>query len=97
MQFVTLLDSECSLSSVCSLGPTRVHTVFCQVDMVAFAFLKSNAGVPATLSKERVRIGHLKDFANGLVLVGGMKVVRFNDAISDPIAEIRRLFRRGVV
>src|SRR5262245_60218678 len=42
MQLVTVLDSECSLSSVCSFGPTRVHTMFCQVDMLAFAFLESN-------------------------------------------------------
>lgn len=61
------------------------------------ALLQLNAGIPAALRQKRLRIGHFRDFAKSAALVCGMLLVRFDDAISEPVAEVARLFTRSVV
>jgi hypothetical protein len=47
--------------------------------------------IPATLGEEYLRILHIQDLAQGAALVSGVFVIRFDDAITDPIAEVTRL------
>jgi hypothetical protein len=49
--------------------------------------LELYAGIPAAFVQKRLGIVHLQDFAKSSALVVGVLVIRFNDAISDPVAE----------
>src|SRR5271168_1138332 len=56
-----------------------------------------NAGIPAALRKKRLRVGHFQDFAKGSPLVIGVLIIGFDDAISNPVAEVARLFSGAVL
>jgi hypothetical protein len=44
--------------------------------------------MPIALRDECLRVGHGVDVAQGPVLVRGMLVIRFHDAVADPVAEV---------
>ena len=48
--------------------------------------LQLDAGGPSALGQERLRVGHLNDFAQRPALVAGMLIVGLGDAIADPVS-----------
>ena len=59
--------------------------------------MELNAGRPTALGKKRLRVGHFQNFAKRAAFIGRALVIRLDDAISDPIAEVARLLRCAVV
>src|SRR5918994_5541929 len=58
---------------------------------------ESHSRSPAAFLKECLRIRQLQNFPERLLLVGRTLVIRFDDAIADPVADIATLLHRAVV
>ena len=50
--------------------------------------VKLNAGIPAALSQEHFRIGHLQNLAQGISIIRRVFVVRLDNTVSDSVAKV---------
>src|SRR5687767_435044 len=64
---------------------------------MSYRVSKLQAGTPAALHQERLRIGQLQNFTERLLLVGCALVIGFHDAVADPVTDIAALLHRAVV
>src|SRR3546814_15972550 len=64
---------------------------------LGLALVELDPRIPAALFQEGLRVGHLEDLTQRLLLVGRVPVIGLGDAVADPVAEIARGVGTGVV